>query len=280
MCDAILATLDLPVTVGIARTKTLAKLVSDTAKPFGALALMDKDAERALLERLPVTEVSGIANRGAARLAAHGITTCLELVQAERRLVGELIAATGEALWWELNGDPVIPLLTERPPHKVISRGGSLGGATADRARLLGWLTRNVERLVEELEYHAVRPGLLSLYLLHKNGREGMRKASLLSAGFDALLEAARWCFDRAWLPGEPVVRMHLLAFHLQRPGYVQGSLFDQPENPAVAEVKRRINEKMGRFAVRSGATLPLVDVYDDSAQNYDICDVRGKICF
>jgi hypothetical protein len=31
---------------------------------------------------------------------------------------------------------------------------------------------------------------------------------------------------------------------------------------------------------VRSGATLPLTEVYADKAQSYDICDVRGKLCF
>ena len=35
----------MPVTVGIARTRTLAKLISDAAKPFGALAVLDREAE-------------------------------------------------------------------------------------------------------------------------------------------------------------------------------------------------------------------------------------------
>src|SRR5262249_38894896 len=52
----ILAAVGVPVTVGIARTRTLAKLVSDTAKPFGALALLDRDAVCSLLERSPVPE--------------------------------------------------------------------------------------------------------------------------------------------------------------------------------------------------------------------------------
>jgi nucleotidyltransferase/DNA polymerase involved in DNA repair len=64
MRDAILRQVGVPVTVGIARTKTLAKLISDAAKPFGALPLLDPDAERALLDSLSVTEVSGIATRG------------------------------------------------------------------------------------------------------------------------------------------------------------------------------------------------------------------------
>ena len=32
--------------------------------------------------------------------------------------------------------------------------------------------------------------------------------------------------------------------------------------------------------ALRSGATLPLADVYRDEAQSFDICDVHGKMCF
>ena len=43
---------------------------------------------------------------------------------------------------------------------------------------------------------------------------------------------------------------------------------------------EREVNEALGRFTLRSGATLPLKDVYRDEAQQYDICDVRGKICF
>jgi nucleotidyltransferase/DNA polymerase involved in DNA repair len=43
--DRLKSAVGVPVTVGIARSKSLAKLVSDTAKPFGALALTDADAE-------------------------------------------------------------------------------------------------------------------------------------------------------------------------------------------------------------------------------------------
>src|SRR5262249_4807505 len=58
--DHIRRAVGVPVTVGIARTKTLAKLISDTAKPFGALAVLDRDAEMLLLGRLPVPGGSGI----------------------------------------------------------------------------------------------------------------------------------------------------------------------------------------------------------------------------
>ena len=74
---------------------------------------------------------------------------------------------------------------------------------------------------------------------------------------------------------------MHLNAMKLRRPGLVQQGLFEEPGNraPVIAKVKRGVNARIGRFAVRSGATLPLYDIYRDEAQSYDICDVRGKMC-
>jgi nucleotidyltransferase/DNA polymerase involved in DNA repair len=282
--DHVLKAVGVPVTVGVGRTKTLAKLISDTAKPFGARALLDADAERALLEQTPVTEVSGIASRRAARLAPYGIKTCLDLALADRRLIRDVLTVVGEGLWYELNGDPVFPLHTERPAHKMLSRGGSLGGATADPERLNAWVARNVERLVEELEFHAVTTGALSVYLLHKDGAEGFHRAVLPThtARFDLLLEAARDGFRRAWRPGRAASRMHITASRLRRPGFVERGLFDPPEEQAreVARVKREVNARLGRFTLRSGATLALYDVYRDEAQQYDICDVRGKICF
>src|SRR5262249_3328967 len=107
--DEILRRVRVPVTVGIARTQTLAKLISDSAKPFGARAVLERDDERRMLADLPVTEVSGIAQGRAARLAAHGITTCLHFVDADRRFIRSLLTIVGESLWYELNGEPVQP---------------------------------------------------------------------------------------------------------------------------------------------------------------------------
>ena len=273
-----------PVTVGVARSKALAKLVSDTAKPFGALALTDPDAERALLGRLPVTDITGIASRRAARLEALGVRTCLDFALADRRRVRKLLTVVGEVLWWELNGQPVQPLHTDRPPHKALSRGGSLGEATADPDRLHAWLARNAERLVEELEYHVVAAGRLQVFVAHHDGGGGAWQIDLAQPTdrFDRLMEAGKHCLARAWVPGRAVNRMHLIATRLRRPGFVQQGLFEPPDAQAraVAKLKREANAKVGRFALRSGATLPLYDVYRDCGQSYDVCDIRGKMCF
>jgi hypothetical protein len=119
---------------------------------------------------------------------------------------------------------------------------------------------------------------------MHWDGTEGLARSTLASPTdrFDLLVDAANWCFEQAWVPGRAASRMHITASQLRGPGFVQRGLFEPPEEQAqaVAKVKREVNEALGRFTLRSGATLPLADVYRDEAQSYDVCDVRGKICF
>ena len=286
MRDEIWDRLRVPVTVGIARTRTLAKLISDSAKPFGALAVLDREAEERLLADRPVTEITGIAGRRAARLAPWGIRTCLDLARADRRLVRKLLTASGEALWWELNGDPVQAIHTQRPAHKVLSRGGSFGESTALPTVLYAWLVRNLERLIEELRYHQVITGRVTVAIQYKTGHAGVGQRTLPVATdrFDLLLEAARPCLRKAWLPGVQATHMHLIAEHLAARGQQALDLFDPPAQreraEAVARLKEAVNNRHGRFALRSAATLHLPAIYRDLANEYDICDIRGKVCF
>ncbi len=282
----ILATVGVSVTVGIARTRLLAKLLAKSAKPEGARAMLDPEEEEALMADRPVKQITGIAGRRAKRLAVWNIETCLDLARADRRLVRELLTASGEALWWELNGDPVTPIHSKRPSHKSLSRGGCLGKSTLDPTVLYAWLIRNLERLIEELEYHDVLAGRLTVWVSYKDGRSGIGKADLTlpSDRFDLLLDVARPCLRSAYIPRAPAWRMQLIAEHLIPKGQAQLGLFDNPEveanTEAVARLKREINLRQGRFALRSAATLPLATIYQDTANSYDICDVRGKSCF
>ncbi len=113
------------------------------------------------------------------------------------------MTATGEALWWELNGEPVHPIQNRRPAHKALSRGGSFGEATDEPVILYAWLVRNLERLIEELEYHGVAAGRLTVCIPYKNGQSGAGQMTLgvPSDRFDILLDAARPCLRKAWIP-------------------------------------------------------------------------------
>ena len=283
--DRIFREVGVPVTVGLARTRTLAKLISDAAKPFGALAVLNRRAEAKLLAERPVTEITGIAGRRARRLLPWGIRTCLDLARADRRTVRALLTATGEALWWELNGEPTQAIRPRRPLHKALSRGGSFGESTADPVILYAWLVRNLERLIEELDFHETLAGRLTVWVAYKNGEPGLGRLDLEvpTDRFDFLLDAARPCLRRAWVPRVQATHMQIIAERLRPRADGQLALFAPPgaeRAEALARVKREVNSRLGRFLLRSAATLPLHAIYRDGANAYDICDVRGKICF
>lgn len=276
----VLKRVGVPVSIGIAPTKTLAKLISDSSKPFGCGVISDESDRRQLLRDLPVTEITGVARRRATHLADHGIATCEQFADADRAFIRWLLTKSGEDLWWELNGTPVIPIEVKRPEHKFIARGGSIGRASCDFERVQAFVVRNVERLVEALAYYKVVCDQLTLSLLFTEFPERKVRCSLLGsrADFEALLEAALYLLPRTWQPPSASVHyMHVIAGKLRPAAQRQRSLFEESQ---LADIKHTINNEVGRFAVRSGATLPLVDVYGDCANNYDICDIYGKSCF
>ncbi|WP_439628366.1 DinB/UmuC family translesion DNA polymerase [Gemmata sp.] len=203
---------------------------------------------------------------------------------ADGRLIKQLLTKTGYELWLELNGHPVTPIRPERYPHQVLARGGSLMGNVEDPAVLWAWCVRHTERLIEELHFHHVRTDALGVHLSWKDGAStaGLCKLPVPSDRLDELLDAARSALRRAYRPDQPATHMHVVAPKLRRARGFQLSLFDPPDpkREAVARAKAAVNERYGRFTLRSAATLYLPAVYAGPANNFDICDVRGKVCF
>jgi DNA polymerase-4 len=114
----------LPITVGIARTKFLAKVASRVAKPDGVL-LVPPDRELAFLHPLPVERLWGVGPKTAGRLHELGVGT---VGQIARFGEGELVALLGRA-----SGRHLYALAHNRDPRPVHSgrRRGSIGSQRA-----------------------------------------------------------------------------------------------------------------------------------------------------
>jgi DNA polymerase-4 len=108
------AELGLPMSIGVARTKHLAKIASQVAKPDG-LVVVDPATELEFLHGLPVGLMWGVGPATQARLAEIGVTTIGQLAQhspdAVQRLLGHAVGARLTALSW--NRDPR-PVQTQR----------------------------------------------------------------------------------------------------------------------------------------------------------------------
>jgi DNA polymerase-4 len=114
----------LPITVGVARTKFLAKVASGVAKPDGLL-VVPPDAELEFLHPLPIEALWGVGPVTGRKLRERGIETVRQVAElSEERLVGMLGRASGRQLH---------ALSHNRDPRRVRTgrRRGSIGGQRA-----------------------------------------------------------------------------------------------------------------------------------------------------
>ncbi|MBF1995177.1 translesion error-prone DNA polymerase V subunit UmuC [Serratia symbiotica] len=112
--DRIQRELHLTVGVGIAPSKTLAKLANYAAKKWrgaqGVVDLSEPARQRKLLALIPVEEVWGIGRRLARQLQAMGIHTALQLADCDTRLVRKTFSVVLERTVRELRGGSCLPL--------------------------------------------------------------------------------------------------------------------------------------------------------------------------
>ena len=102
----------IPVSVGVAPTKTLAKIAAELCKHYpklyGGCFMHRKEDIEKVLRKTPVEDVWGIGRRSTSRLKARGIVTAYDFSQLPREWVQRNFGITGVRTWQELNGIPAI----------------------------------------------------------------------------------------------------------------------------------------------------------------------------
>lgn len=126
----------IPISLGIAPTKTLAKLASERAKKdarhAGVLNLEGIPEEDVALYRgqLPIQDVWGIGWRGAPKLRSLGLGTAQDVARLAPRQASQLMGIRGRQLVAELNGTSCFPLQGLHAKAKSISRTRTFGEDT------------------------------------------------------------------------------------------------------------------------------------------------------
>lgn len=125
-----------PVSIGIAPSKTLAKLASDRAKKDPELAgvrslgLGENPDDDLRLGRTPIQDIWGVGWRLAPKLRAEGVHTALDLKHFNVKRAGQLMGVHGRQMVTELNGISCLPLQTHHKPQQQIMRGRQFGEDT------------------------------------------------------------------------------------------------------------------------------------------------------
>ena len=102
----------IPVSVGIAPTKTLAKIASKLCKQYpklrgGCYMHRPQDIEK-VLRKFPIEDVWGIGRKSCAKLLSMGVKTAWDYTQLPENAVRKLLALPGVRTWRELRGEPCI----------------------------------------------------------------------------------------------------------------------------------------------------------------------------
>lgn len=120
-----------PVSIGIAKTKTLAKLANKMAKKAienkGVCVLDSEAAIEAALKTFPIADVWGIGRQHAKRLYLMGVKTAYDFIQLSRVWVHKNMSIVGLRLWEELRGKPCYNLDLTTPSKKTICTSRSFG---------------------------------------------------------------------------------------------------------------------------------------------------------
>jgi len=159
----------IPVSVGLAKTKTLTKVANYHAKcsekAAGVLSLERQAHTDLALERLPVDEVWGIGPRYTEMLRRHGIETALDLRDAPDEWVRERMTVVGLRTVTELRGTPCIPLEITPPNKKLITVSRSFGAATSNLDELRAAVAFYVTRAAEKLRRQRLVAGTITVFI-------------------------------------------------------------------------------------------------------------------
>lgn len=145
----------MPVGVGVAPTKTLAKLANRAAKKIpkcnGVCVLDEPNKWEWYLQRVPVTAIWGVANRLAARLEPLNIHTAWDLASANPKQVRRVSSVNLERTIAELNGTPCLALEELPPAKKQIYCTRSFGKKAKELQPVLEGISLYAARAAEKL---------------------------------------------------------------------------------------------------------------------------------
>jgi len=259
----------IPVSVGIAATKTLAKVANHRAKRdpacAGVCVMLDEAAIDAELARLPLTDIWGIAGRLARRLVEIGIATPLALKRTDARFIRERFSVTLERTVRELQGIPCIALEEAPPDKKTIMASRSFGKLVTARQEMEEAVASYAARAAEKMRRQNLAAGRITVFVQTnpfrpqdaQYAREQTVQLPVASADTGTITKAAMRGLDAIWRDGFHYKKAGVMLLDLVRAERVQGGLFDRPDGPRSQARMRaldRLNRRFGRDTVAYAA--------------------------
>lgn len=253
----------LTVGVGIAQTKTLAKLANHAAKQWqrqtgGVVDLSDITRQRKLMAISPVGDVWGIGHRLAKKLEATGIKTALQLADTDIRFIRKYFTVVLERTVRELRGESCLDLQEFAPLKQEIvcsrSFGESLSDYDAVRQAVCSYAARAAEKLRDEHQYCCFISTFIKTSPFASDPYYGNSASlKLLTPTQDSrdIIAAATRCLENIWKEGYRYQKAGVMLGDFYSQGTAQLNLFDgnapRKNSRELMDVLDSLNSRQGR---------------------------------
>ena len=259
----------IPTAIGIGPTKVLAKVANRAAKKNkisgGVLNLCDRAAQDSVLAEFAVADVWGIGARSAAKLARMGVTTAMQLRDADADAVQKLLTIVGKRIVLELRGQSCLALEMVQEDRKQIISSKSFGRPVYKLDELKEAVANYAMRACEKLRHQKSACHTLSVFVQTNRFKDiaqyynsGTVNMGAGTANTSRLIAAANSVLENIFRDGIEYKKAGVILSDLRAASAVEFSLFDDQHKHAqdikAMNVMDAINARMGRDTLRVGA--------------------------
>lgn len=270
----------LPVSIGMAKTKTLAKAASHFAKKhegYHHCCIIDTEEKRVkALQLFPVGEVWGIGHRNTPKLLDMGDKTAYDFANHSKEWVRLLFHVTGVRTWMELNGEDCIP--NEEPAKKKsICTSRSFTGTISDFEAVRTHVSNFAVRCSQKLRRQHSVASVVSVFIHTNQFREDQqqywnsREVTLLtpSNSTQQIVQAAAKALQEIFVPGLQYKKAGVVVMGIMPDNAVQTNFIDY--NRDKMEKQMRLDQVIDRLNKLGGPELVVL-----GAQQYREKDEQG----
>ena len=233
----------------------------------GVALLVTAATQEAALARMELTDLWGVARRTAEKLQAIGITTPLQLRQADPRFVRERFSVVLERTVHELRGLPCIALEEVTPNRKSMMASRSFGRPVTTATEMAEAVATYTARVAEKMRRQSLATANLTIFVHtnrfrpndpQHNASQGVQ-LPVATADTGKLISAALRGLSAIWRGGFSYKKAGIMFLDLVPATDVQSGLFDEPDTPAsrrLMAVVDQLNARYGRDTIsyaRSG---------------------------
>lgn len=261
----------IPVSIGIAQTKTLAKIANRFAKKSsdaqGVLDMTPLPEQTAVLEETPVEDVWGVGPAYSKLLKEAGITTARKLRDADRRWIRKMMTVVGARIVEELRGTRCLPLEQCPPQKKSITCSRSFGILVESLEEIREAVSLYLTRAAERLRRFHLAASVVTVFLntdRFSDGPQYGNSATLeLAHATDDTKELLEWALrglERIFRAGYRYKKAGVMLNGLVPARQLSMRLFGNQgfeRSRRLMKAMDEINARHGRDTVRFGAAQP-----------------------